>query len=170
MLNRHFMMFALLLPLAACNEAPAPAPSAEDKGPPAQFVPGQYEVSALTETLKSADQFSPATRHKVGATDVQTICSPAGPKPAPALFADKGDRCTATSEYAKDGRINMSYNCQRPGQGLLTLTFDGKYDAQSFEVEVATGTYFSGQGDYVLTQRIKGKRLGDCAAAPAKAG
>ncbi len=169
MTNRMMILLALTLPLAACNEAAAPAP-AEEKGPPALFVPGEYEVTALTETLKSADQFSPATKHQVGATDVSKICSPAGPKPAPALFADKGDSCTATSDYAKDGRINMSYNCQRPGQGLLTLTFDGKYDDQSFEVAVATGTYFSGQGDYVLTQRIKGKRLGDCAAPPAKAG
>ena len=169
MINRTYMMAALLLPLGACNEAPTPPAAAADNGPPAIFPAGEYEVSALTETLKSADQFSPATRHKVGATDVSKICSPAGPKPAPALFADKGDACTPTSDYAKDGRINMSYNCQRPGQGLLTLTFDGKYDDQGFEVEVATGTYFSGQGDYVLTQRIKGKRLGDCAASPVKA-
>ncbi|WP_309601905.1 DUF3617 family protein [Sphingomonas sp.] len=168
MRNRNHMMFALLLPLAACGSE-APAPVAADKGPPAIFPAGNYEVSALAETLKAADQFTPATKHKVGQTEVRTICSPAGDKPAVALFSDTGDTCTATSDYAKNGRINMSYNCQRPGQGLVTLTFDGKYDEQSFEVAVATGTYFSGQGDYVLTQRIKGKRLGDC-AAPAKAG
>ena len=168
MINRTYLTLAALLALPGCD-SDAPAPTAQEKGPPATFPAGEYEVSALTETLKAADQFTPATRHKVGATDVQKICSPAGAKPSPALFADKGDTCTATSDYAKDGRINMSYNCQRPGQGLLTLTFDGKYDDSSFEVEVATGTYFSGQGDYVLTQRIKGKRIGDC-AAPAKAG
>ena len=167
-MNRNHLMLALLLVLPGCgSEAPAPVP--EEKGPPAIFPAGEWEVTALTETLKSADNFTPATKHKAGSTDVQKICSPAGPKPAAALFADKGDSCTSTSDYAKDGRINMSYNCQRPGHGLLTLTFDGKYDADTFEVEVATGTYFSGQGDYVLTQRLKGKRLGDC-AAPAKAG
>ena len=165
--NRTYTMLTLLLPLAGCDDAPVPV--AQEKGPPALFVPGEYEVTALTETLKAADQFAPATKHKVGQSDVQKICSPAGPKPTPTLFADKGDTCTATSDYARNGRINMSYNCQRPGHGLLTLTFDGKYDEKSFEVEVATGTYFSGQGDYVLTQRLRGKRLGDC-AAPAKAG
>ena len=166
MINRNPMMLALLLMLPGCGSE-APAPVAEDKGPPAIFPAGEYEVSALTETIKAADQSASATKHKVGATDVSKICSPPGSKPDPALFADKGDSCTATSDYAKGGRINMSYNCQRPGHGLLTLTFDGKYDEKSFEVEVATGTYFSGQGDYVLTQRIKGKRIGDC-AAPAK--
>ena len=166
MTKRYLTMLALVLPLAGCDDAPAPV--VEAKAAPAAFRPGEYEVTALTETLKAADQFAPATKHKPGQSDVQKICSPAGPKPSPALFADKGDTCTATSDYAKNGRINMSYNCQRPGQGLLTLTFDGKYDDQGFEVAVATGTYFSGQGDYVLTQRLKGKRLGNC-AAPAKA-
>lgn len=167
MTNRNFLTLAALLVLPGCD-SDTPAPVAQEKKPPAAFPAGEYEVTALTETLKKADQFAPATKHKVGQSEVQKICSPAGPKPAPALFADKGDSCTATSDYAVNGRINMSYNCQRPGHGLLTLTFDGKYDEQSFEVEVATGTYFSGQGDYVLTQRIKGKRIGDC-AAPAKA-
>ncbi len=162
---RH-MMLAVMLPLAACGPDAA-APAAEDSAPPATFPAGQWEVSALTETLKGADNFTPATAHKAGVTDVSTICSPPGAKPDSTLFSDKGDVCTATSDYAKGGRINMSYNCQRPGQGLLTLTLDGKYDADTFEVAVATGTYFSGQGDYVLTQRIKGKRLGDCPAAAA---
>jgi len=173
MTARHMMLariaaITLLTPLGACGgEAPKPADPAKAK--PAGFPAGEWEVSALTETLKAADQFAPATRHKAGVTETTKICSPAGPNPSPALFSDKGDSCTASSAYAKRGRINASYNCQRPGQGLLTLTLDGNYDADTFEVAVATGTYFSGQGDYVLTQRIKGKRLGDCPAAPAAA-
>ena len=165
-MNARHMMVASLLALTACGgEVPK---AAEKTAPPATFPAGEWEISALTETLKAADQFAPATKHKAGVTEVSKICSPPGGKPSIALFSDKGDSCTATSDYAKRGRINMSYNCQRPGHGLLTLTFDGKYDAETFEVAVSTGTYFSGQGDYVLTQRIKGKRLGDCpAAAPA---
>lgn len=174
MIIRHKMLasiglVALLVPLAGCGgEAPKAAETVPAK--PAIFPAGEWEVSALTESLKGQDQFAPATGHKVGVTETSKVCSPPGPVPAPALFSDKGDDCTANSSYAKRGRINMSYNCQRPGQGLLTLTFDGKYDADSFEVLVATGTYFSGQGDYVLTQRIKGKRLGDCAPGAKPAG
>jgi len=168
-MNRNHLLLGVLLVLPGCGSE-APAPVADAKGPPATFPAGEYEITALTKTLKAADQFSPATRHKVGASETSKICSPAGPKPDVRLFADKGDTCTATSDYAKDGRINMSFNCQRPGQGLLTLTLDGNYTADSFEVAVATGTYFSGQGDYVLTQRIKGKRLGDCPVAAKAAG
>ena len=162
-----FCLTAGLL-LAACSEAPAPV--AKKEGPPETFPAGEYEVAALTETLKAADQFAPATKHKVGVTETSKICSPPGPKPSIALFSDKGDACTPTSDYAKRGRINMSYNCQRPGHGLVTLTFDGNYTADGFEVAVSTGTYFSGQGDYALTQRIKGKRLGDCPPAAKAAG
>lgn len=167
-MNRNHWLIALLLGVSGCG-GEATAPVAEDKGPPAIFPAGEWEISAVTKTLKGADNFAPATKHKAGETLVSKVCSPAGPKPDFKLFSDKGDSCTATSDYAKSGRINMSYNCQRPGHGLLTLTLDGNYGEDKFEVAVATGTYFTGQGDYVLTQRIKGKRLGDC-AAPAKAG
>jgi hypothetical protein len=163
MTARHMMLALLLMPLAACG-GEAPKPAEEAKAKPDSFPAGEWEITALTETLKPADQFAPATKHKEGVTETAKVCSPAGPQPSPALFADKGDSCTATSAYSKRGRINTSYNCQRPGQGLLTLTLDGKYDADTFEVAVATGTYFKGQGDYVLTQLIKGKRLGDCPA------
>ena len=43
----------------------------------------------------------------------------------------------------------------------------------TFEVVVITGTYFAGSGDYALTQKMTGKRIGDCppeGAAPAATG
>lgn len=169
MTARHMMLAVLLgASLAACSEAPKPV---EEKAPVAAFPAGEWEVTALTETLRSSDKSTPATRHKVGSTETIRICSPAGPKPAPALFADKGDDCTLDSDYAKNGRINMSMQCKRPGQGQIAVTLDGKYDETTFEVVVVTGTYFAGSGDYALTQKMTGKRIGDCpvdgAAAPA---
>lgn len=162
------MMLAVLLgSLGACSEAPKPV---EKKAPPAAFPAGEWEVTSLTENLRSSDKSTPATRHKVGATETNRICSPAGPKPAPALFADKGDDCKLDSDYAKNGRINMSMQCKRSGQGQLAVTLDGKYDETSFEVAVVTGTYFAGSGDYALTQKMTGKRIGDCPAAAKTAG
>ena len=86
---------------------------------------------------------------------------------SPELFADKGDDCKLDSDYARNGRINMSMQCKRPGQGQLAVTLDGKYDEATFEVVVVTGTYFAGSGDYALTRNMKGKRLGDCVASAA---
>lgn len=168
MSGRRSMLATLLaLPLAACGgDAPPPAKA---KAPPV-FPAGQWEVTSLTEKLASADKSTPATSHKVGVAETRTICSPAGPKPATALFVDPGDDCTADSDYAKNGRLNISYQCRRPGRGQLALTLDGKYDEQTFEVVVVTGTYFAGSGDYALTQKIKGRRLGDCPTGAAATG
>ncbi len=159
MIKRHVML-ALLLPLSACGgEAPKPT---EDKAPPATFPAGEWEVTTLTETLKAADSAAPATIHKAGATKVARVCAAPGPKPDPALFIEPGDKCTADSAYARNGRVNIAYKCDRPGKGMVMPTVDGNYDATSFEVATAVGSYFTGQGDYVMTQRITGKRLGDC--------
>ena len=162
----RMMVVAIGLTLASCEEAPV----VEDKAPPATFPAGEWEVSTLTETLKSADRESPATIHKAGATSVARVCAAPGPKPDPALFVETGDKCTADSAYARNGRVNLAYKCDRPGKGLVMPTIDGKYDATTFEVATAVGSYFTGLGDYVMTQRIKGKRLGDCTPGATAAG
>ena len=160
-MNRFHMMLAVSLTLAGCG-GEAPAPVAEDKAPPATFPAGEWEISTLTETLRAADKSAPATIHKAGATLVAKVCAAPGPKPDPDLFVETGDKCTTTSAYAKNGRVNLAYNCTRPGKGMVMPVIDGKYDADTFEVATAVGSYFTGLGDYVMTQRIKGKRLGEC--------
>jgi hypothetical protein len=167
------MMLAvvLALPLSACGAEEAKP--VEAKAPPASFPAGEWEVTALTETLRSTDKTTPATGNKVGSTEpARKICS-TGAKPAAELFAVASDDCKVENDYARNGRINMSLQCKRPGKGQVALTLDGKYDDKSFEVLVVTGTYFSGSGDYVMNQNMKGKRLGDCppeGAAPPAAG
>ena len=161
--KRAQMIVAIGLTLAACGEAPAPV--AADIAPPATFPAGEWEVSTRTETLKSADREAPATIHKAGATSVAKVCAAPGPKPDPALFVETGDTCTTTSAYARKGRVNLIYSCTRPGKGMVSPTIDGNYDATTFEVVAVVGSSFSGQGDYVMNQQIKGKRLGDCTPA-----
>ena len=165
---RAQMMVAIGLTLAACGEAPAPV--AADTAPPTTFPAGEWEVSTLTETVKSADREAPATIHKAGGTLVARVCAAPGPKPDPALFVETGDKCSTTTAYARNGRVNLAYNCTRPGKGMVMPTIDGKYDATTFEVATGVGSYFTGLGDYVMTQRIKGKRLGDCTPAAKAAG
>ena len=163
-LVRAQMMIGIVLMLTACGDE-APAPVAADTTPPAIFPAGEWEVSTLTETLKSADNSTPLTIHKVGATRVAKVCAAPGPKPDPALFVETGDRCATTTAYARNGRVNLVYDCTRPGKGKVAPTIDGKYDAATFEVVSVVGSYFTGSGDYVMTQRIKGKRLGACTPA-----
>ncbi len=173
MTTRQMMLAYLMLPvsltLAACGgEAAKEEAAAPVK--PATFPAGEWEVTTLTETLKAADREAPATIHTAGATKVARVCAAPGPKPDPALFVEPGDKCSTTSAYARNGRVNLAYNCDRPGKGMVMPTIDGNYDATSFEVATAVGSYFTGLGDYVMTQRITGKRLGDCTPGTPPAG
>ncbi len=124
--------------------------------------------------MQAKDQFAPATNEKVGKSTVRKICSPPGKAPAFGLFADQGADCTAYDSYAKRGRLNMTFTCQRAGLGPVNISLDGDFTADSFVAGVISASSFSGQGDYALTQKITGKRLGDCPAsatpAPAPAG
>ncbi len=167
-MNARYLMVAMLLPLSACGgETAKPA---EDQAPPAAFPAGEWEFSTLTETLKSADKSTPATIHKQGETKVAKVCAAPGAKPDPALFVETGDKCSTTTAYARNGRVNLAYNCTRPGRGMVMPTIDGKYDSDTFEVAASVGSYFKADGDYIMTQRIKGKRLGDCTPGAKPAG
>ena len=157
------------LTLAACGSE-APKPVVEEPAAPAIFPAGQWEVTTLTESLKSADGAAPGTIHHAGATTVAKVCAAPGPKPDPALFVETGDKCDTTTAYAKNGRVNLAYQCNRAGKGKVAATIDGKYSTDTFEVVTAIGSYFSGSGDYSMTQRLTGKRLGDCAASAKAAG
>ena len=163
---KNLVLIAPALLLAACG---GETPKAEDKPViPAKLPAGEWEVSSTVEALKSTDQTTPDIALKQGDTATHRACVAADVKPANDIFLAKGDQCSGTSVFIMNGRINASWTCQRPGKGQVMPAADGKYTADSFEVLVTTGTWFSGTGDYELTQRMKGKRVGDCpAAAPA---
>lgn len=163
---RGLLWMAPLLALAACGGDKAEAPAEPVK--PATLPAGEWEVSSLVERLRSTDNSTPAVALKQGEASTHRACVAADGTPAPELWLAKGDACTASSVYIKDGRINGSWTCKRPGKpGQVMPAVDGKYDADSFEVVVTTGTYLGGAGNYEMTQKMTGKRLGDCPAAGA---
>lgn len=159
-------MIAPALLLAACGgETPAPV---EQAAKPARLPAGEWEVTSVAESLKSTDNSTPALDRKQGDSVTRKACVAADGK-ADALLLATGDKCSSTSNYNRDGRINASWTCQRPGNGQLNPAVDGKYTADTFEAVVTTGTWFSGSGDYTLSEKVTARRLGDCPAAAAPA-
>lgn len=162
---RKFMMTAVAVgALSACSGGDAPANNVAEAAA-AALQPGEYELTAKVDDVRSTDKTTPATALKVGGDPVTTrTCVGADSAMDPKAFVEAGESCTASDSYMRNGRMNLQYRCNRSGKGQLTHVVDGSFKADSFTAQVRTGTYFSGSGDYDLTRNITGKRVGECTA------
>ena len=152
--------------LAACSEEPAPKP---EETRAAALQPGEYEFTAVVDSVSSTDNTTPATNMKVAAKGEETekvrVCVAKDGAIDPLIFAEAGDQCTPSSSYMRNGRMSLQFNCNRAKRGQLTQLVDGNFTANSFEAQVMTSSYFAGDGDYAMTRKITGQRVGDCPAA-----
>lgn len=155
--------------LGACSGESATEAKKDSKAQ--ALEPGEYEVTAKVDAIRSTDDGTPATTSAAANPPaVARTCVPADGTIAPAAFAEAAETCTATDSYMRGGRMSLQFKCNRDGKGLLTQMVDGNFTADSFTGKVLTATYFTGSGDYELTRTITGKRVGDCpTAAPAPA-
>lgn len=154
--------------LGACSDDSATTAKPEEKSADA-LKPGEYEVTAKVDAIRSTDNSTPKTASKVAdPAKVTRICVPAGGTPDPATFAEAGEKCTALDIYMRGGRMSLQYKCNRAGE-LLSHLVDGNFTTDSFTGKVMTATYFSGLGGYAMTRTLTGKRVGECPATPAPA-
>ena len=132
----------------------------------AALTPGEYELSWTVVDVKSTDQTTPATSLKAGAP-ATTSRTCIGPDNAiePAAFAEGNDKCNANEQYIKNGRMSLQLKCTRSGKsGNAMQGIDGDFTADGFEATILGSTGFGGSGDYNMTRKVVGKRVGDCAA------
>ncbi|GAA3997350.1 DUF3617 domain-containing protein [Sphingomonas humi] len=156
---------ALCLGLAACGQE-AEAPKKAEV--PAKLAAGTYEVTATVKSLASTDKTPVPTFAKVGDTVKSQGCVGDDGLPAPELLAAKGDQCTVTDPYVRSGRMNVTLDCNRKGQGKVMTIFNGKYDAEGFSGSLNANSSFSGPGDYTLVEEITARKVADqCSAAGA---
>ena len=153
--------------VAGCSSEPAPQPKTKE-APSASLQPGEYEITATVESLRSTDKTTPKTSSKVGdEPKVTRTCVPADGTIEAAAFVESGESCDPMDNYMRGGRMSLQYKCRRGGDQLTQLV-DGNFKADSFEATVRTATYFSGDGDYELTRSFKAKRVDECTGEPAK--
>ncbi len=152
--------------LAGCGgEAARPAKVEKPK----TLVAGEYEVVSEVTKLASTDKKTPATKLKMGGVETIRACVAADGTADPAMFIEKGDRCTVLHSFARAGRLSVQYTCKRDATGDLYPNVDGDYTADGYKALVTVGTAFPGDGDYSLTRTLTAKRIGACpAAGPAK--
>ena len=152
--------------LAACSDNAAEQPEKEARAEALQ--PGEYEVTARVDDIRSTDNSTPATAAKAGdSADPKRVCLAADTPIDPAIFAGPGETCSRGETYMRGGRMSLQYQCTLPGKGQLGQLVDGTFTADSFEAKVMTSTYFAADGDYRMTRTLTGKRVGDCPPAAA---
>ncbi|MEO5774948.1 MAG: DUF3617 family protein [Sphingomicrobium sp.] len=157
------MMAAAAGLLSACADDSAAPANNDVETAAAALTPGEYELTAKVDQLRSTDNTTPATKAKVGADPATSrTCVGTSNKIDPAAFAEAGETCTPSESYMKDGRMSLQYKCSRKGEQLTQMA-DGDFTADSFTAQVRTYTYFSGTGDYELVRSVTAKRVGECA-------
>ncbi len=159
------------LMLAACGGGEKKQEAAAAEEAPATLAAGLYEVNGEVTELTSTDNTTPATPLKQGDKVATKACIAGDGKPAPELLAEaEGDKCKVDSSYVRNGKISAQGSCTREGQsGGVMPSMAGDFTADGFKGEITTATYFAKEGDYRMTRKVTGKRIGDCPAETPKA-
>jgi hypothetical protein len=159
------MRILALIPLlfvASCGEAPS-----GDKAEPvtAAFTPGQWELTAEVIRFQPADHGTPKIAAPVGTRTTGSYCAARGHELPTEFFSDPGYRCNYGSYYVRNGRVNVTLSCTRPGlSGGIAISAEGRFEAGSVEFERDLRTALDGDGDVAIAARVTGRRTGDCAA------
>jgi PBP1b-binding outer membrane lipoprotein LpoB len=151
--------------VAGCSGEPAQQQNTAEETAKA-LQPGEYELTAKVDQVRSTDGTSPATALKVGASaPAKRACVAADGSLDPKMFAEANDACTVADSYVRNGRMSVQLKCKRAGQGGNVMQLvDGDFNKDSFEAKVLGSTSFSGSGDYEMARSVTAKRVGDCPA------
>ncbi|HYE26638.1 MAG TPA: DUF3617 family protein [Allosphingosinicella sp.] len=165
------MRALIIVPLcfaAACSGGGGEENKAAEAAP-ATMQAGQWEVASEVTAFRSTDKATPALKAAVGDKATASACIEAGKddKPPPEMFAGEGYECEYKERYVRDGRINVSLDCERDAlEGHVLMTVEGTYKGDSFEGTANANSFLSGDGDFAMTTRLTGRRTGPTCAAP----
>ncbi|MDT9599204.1 DUF3617 domain-containing protein [Sphingosinicella rhizophila] len=129
--------------------------------------PGQWEIEHEILSMEAPgmpkEAMASVTNQK---TVIKSCITPEqAAKPNADFFAAKDNGCSYKDFNMAGGRIRGTLSCaseDRPGS--MTMTMDGKYSAQSYEMAVEMKTD-AGAGGMTIKSRGSGKRIGDCPAS-----
>ncbi|HEX9947433.1 MAG TPA: DUF3617 family protein [Allosphingosinicella sp.] len=163
---RTFIIVPLCLAAVACSGG-GEQKKAEAA---ASMQAGQWEISSEVASFQSADKALPALKAAVGDKATAPGCIEAGKedKPPPEMFAGVGYECDYKDTYLSGGRINVSMECERDAlEGKVMVSVEGTYTGDSFQGTSNTKSFLPGDGDFVMSSKISGRRTGPACAAPA---
>jgi hypothetical protein len=165
------MRALIIVPLclaAACSDGGGEANQADEATVAMQA--GQWEISSEVTSFRSTDKATPALKAAVGDKATAPACIEAGKedKPPAAMFAGVGYECDYKDRYVREGRVNVSLECERDAlDGKIQMTFEGTYSGDSFTGTANANSFLSGDGDFAMSTKVSGRRTGPTCAAPA---
>src|SRR3954453_17411293 len=125
------MRILIIVPLclaAACSGGGGEANQADEAAETMQA--GQWEVASEVTAFRSTDKATPALKAAVGDKATAPACIEAGKedKPPAEMFAGAGYECHYKDQYMREGRINVSLDCERDAlEGHILMTVEGTY-------------------------------------------
>jgi hypothetical protein len=166
------MRALIIVPLclaAACSGGGGQENKAEEAAGAMQA--GQWEIVSEVTAFRSTDKATPALKAAVGDKATAPACIEAGKedKPPPEMFAGAGYKCDYKDHYMREGRINVSLDCERDAlEGHILMTVEGTYKGDSFQGTANANSFLSGDGDFAMSSKVSGRRTGPTCAAPAE--
>ncbi|HEX2763888.1 MAG TPA: DUF3617 family protein [Allosphingosinicella sp.] len=164
----------IIVPLclaAACSDGAGEGNKTEEAA--GRMQAGQWQVDSQVTAFRSTDKATPALKAAVGDKATAAACIEAGKedKPPPEMFAGTGYECEYKDRYMDGGRINVSLQCERDAlEGHVMMTVEGSYKGDGFEGAVNANSVLPGDGDFSMTSKVNGRRIGPTCAAPAADG
>lgn len=138
------------------------------------ITPGQWErTTTVVDVEYDEAQFPEQARAQIveaiermrGQSNTESTCvsEEEASQPAAQFFSAAN---TFDCEYERfqfsNGTIDMVANCNDPGRGSAKLSNSGKFDAESYDMDVTIETQVPQQGTMKIVSKGTGKRVGDC--------
>jgi hypothetical protein len=183
-MNRTLLLIAPLLLVAGCGDKPkgesaetsaepsaAPTPEAHD----IKLSAGKWQASSELVSMDIEGLPPELAKANIGQkTNFESCVTQAqADKPASDFFTNaKNTACQPQSYSMAGGKLNAVMTCEdKNTPGKMTLTIDGLYTPTTYDITSTMETTGGpAGGNMKVTAKTQGKRVGDCDAAPAKAG
>lgn len=173
-MDHRLLCAATALALSACgtSDKPAGRQSAAEvahRMSAVKLKPGQWESTVEIVSVDSPGMPSEALRMMRGHKTVARSCitPEQAEKPNAALLAgQKDNKCDYRDWTMAGGRMHGTITCAgEGGQGKMTMTMDGSYGADSYDVSTQmTSADMPGGMSMTMKSRSTSRRIGDCPA------
>lgn len=156
------LAFMPILLVAACGSGTNERNETAPAGAAASIAAGQWELTTEVTAFDAQDDGTPRINTPVGTRATETVCVGAQ-RPPDAFFTGENFDCGDGSYYVRNGRMNVTLACRREGlTGQIPIAAEGTFAADTVEFNRTVRTILSSDGDVELTQRVTGRRTGDC--------